>query len=59
MFDVIEHLFDQIVPLVPSEAYYVRRIVIITGNSIGRLAIGINWAVLSPAEHLYYFQKWT
>lgn len=61
MFDVIEHLFD------PNRALSSIRgvlrsgglLVIITPNfnSISRLAIGINWAVLSPAEHLYYFSE--
>ena len=61
MFDVIEHLFD------PTRALSsIQRVlssggilVIITPNfnSISRLAIGVHWAILSPAEHLYYFSE--
>lgn len=63
MFDVIEHLFDPTRAL--SSIQRVLRsggiLVIITPNfnSISRLAIGVNWAILSPAEHLYYFSETT
>lgn len=63
MFDVIEHLFAPNLAL--NSIHRVLRsggiLVIITPNynSISRLAIGIDWAVLSPAEHLYYFSETT
>lgn len=61
MFDVIEHLFAP--PRALGSICRVLRpggiLVIITPNfnSISRSVIGVNWAVLSPAEHLYYFSE--
>lgn len=61
MFDVIEHLYAPALAL--SSICRVLRLggilVIITPNynSISRSVLGIDWAVLSPAEHLYYFSE--
>jgi SAM-dependent methyltransferase len=63
MFDVIEHLFD---PRAVLEA--TRRalrpggvLVISTPNfdALSRLALGVDWAVLSPLEHTYYYREGT
>ncbi len=63
MFDVIEHLFD---PRAVLEA--TRRtlrpggvLVVTTPNldALSRYALGVDWAVLSPLEHLYYFTETT
>ncbi|MBA3886409.1 MAG: class I SAM-dependent methyltransferase [Acidobacteria bacterium] len=63
MFDVIEHLFD---PRAVLEA--TRRalkpggvLVVSTPNydALSRVALGSDWAVLSPLEHLYYFTETT
>jgi SAM-dependent methyltransferase len=63
MFDVIEHLHD------PRRALSeVRRclkphgeLIVTTPNfnALSRAALGMQWAVLSPAEHLYYFTERT
>lgn len=59
MFDVIEHLLDPIVSLAR-----IRRalrpgglLIVSTPNvdALTRFGLGIDWAVLSPAEHLYNF----
>ena len=63
MFDVIEHLFD---PRAVLEA--TRRaltpggvLVVSTPNfdALSRYALGLDWAVLSPLEHVYYFTEAT
>ena len=63
MFDVIEHLFD---PVTVLEA--TRRavspggiIVVSTPNydALSRFVLGSDWAVLSPLEHVYYFNEHT
>lgn len=59
MFDVIEHLYNPIAVL--RLARSVLRpgglIVVSTPNfdALSRLALGPDWAILSPLEHLYYF----
>ena len=61
MFDVIEHLFDPR----PCSTAIARALapggtlVISTPNfdSASRLALGADWAVLSPLEHVYYFTE--
>lgn len=63
MFDVIEHLFDPL--LVLRSAHSLLRpngvIVITTPNfhALSRWALGIEWSMLSPLEHLYYFTAQT
>ncbi|MET0213604.1 MAG: class I SAM-dependent methyltransferase [Vicinamibacterales bacterium] len=61
MFDVIEHLFDPRAvlgaigrALVPGGP-----LVISTPNfdSVSRQLLGVDWAVLSPLEHVYYFTE--
>jgi len=61
MFDVIEHLLDLVAALARVKA--VLRpgglLVVTTPNlhALSRLALGSEWAVLSPAEHLYNFTE--
>ncbi|HBE16936.1 MAG TPA: hypothetical protein DEG17_11825 [Cyanobacteria bacterium UBA11149] len=63
MFDVIEHLLDpQITILSLRRVLRDKGILIIaTPNfkALSRLALGRDWAVLSPKEHLYYFTQKT
>jgi SAM-dependent methyltransferase len=63
LFDVIEHLHD---PLASMREVHrcLRRpgtVLISTPNlrALSRYALGDSWAVLSPAEHLYYFTERT
>ena len=63
MFDTIEHLLD---PLsVIRTVHRVLRaggVLVITTpnfNALSRFALGRDWAILSPAEHLYYFTQRT
>lgn len=63
MFDTIEHLFDpmHILRLVhrilrPGGALFISTPNI---NALSHYALGKPWAVLSPAEHLYYFSPKT
>ncbi|MEX2662178.1 MAG: class I SAM-dependent methyltransferase [Vicinamibacterales bacterium] len=63
MFDVIEHLFD------PRTALQATRRALTPGgilvvstpnlNALSRHALGVDWAVLSPREHMYYFTERT
>lgn len=63
MFDVIEHLLDPVAAL--ERVTTVLRpgglLVVSTPNleAVTRLALGSEWAVLSPAEHLYNFSAGT
>lgn len=63
IFDVIEHLFDP--GRVLASVYRSLRpgglFVISTPNlnALSKSFLGIDWAVLSPAEHLYYFTETT
>lgn len=61
MFDVIEHLFDPRAvlsaiarALVPGGTF-----VVSTPNidAASRYLLGVDWAVLSPLEHVYYFSE--
>ena len=61
MFEVVEHLLD------PLRALHAIRQVLRPGgllvistpnfNALSRFGLGKDWAVLSPAEHLYYFTE--
>ena len=59
MFDVIEHLLDPVLSLQRARAALRTGGVVVVStpnvNSLTRFALGIDWAVLSPAEHLYNF----
>lgn len=63
MFDVIEHLFDPNAVL--ASTHRVLRpgglMFIITPNfdALSRHVLGVDWAVLNPLEHLYYFTERT
>ncbi len=61
MFEVIEHLLDpQIVLEKVRGALRPGGLVILSTpnfNSLSRRALGAGWAVLSPAEHVYYFKR--
>ncbi|HEY7500980.1 MAG TPA: class I SAM-dependent methyltransferase [Vicinamibacterales bacterium] len=61
MFDVIEHLFDPaaVVAAISRALVPGGTLVISTPNfeSISRFALGLDWAVLSPLEHVYYFTE--
>lgn len=63
MFDVIEHLFDPRAILVQARRLVAPggAIVITTPNydSLSRYALGIDWAMLAPTEHMYYFTERT
>jgi 2-polyprenyl-3-methyl-5-hydroxy-6-metoxy-1,4-benzoquinol methylase len=59
MIETVEHLLDPAQAL--GEAYRVLRtggiiwVAVPNLNSIMRSLMGVDWSVLSPAEHLYYF----
>jgi SAM-dependent methyltransferase len=61
MFDVIEHLFDprSVLSAIARALAPQGMLVISTPNieSISSYLLGIDWAVLSPLEHVYYFSE--
>jgi SAM-dependent methyltransferase len=61
MFDVIEHLFDPaaVVGAIARALVPGGTLVISTPNfdAASRFALGHDWAVLSPIEHVYYFTE--
>jgi 2-polyprenyl-3-methyl-5-hydroxy-6-metoxy-1,4-benzoquinol methylase len=63
MIETVEHLLDPAATL--SEAYRLLRpggaiwITVPNLRSIMLPMLGVNWSVLSPAEHLYYFTETT
>jgi SAM-dependent methyltransferase len=63
MFDTIEHLFDpRSVLTAIARALAPGGVLAITTpnfDSITRHLLGVDWAVLSPLEHVYYFQERT
>jgi SAM-dependent methyltransferase len=63
MFEVIEHLRDplRVVRAAHRALKPGGRFIVSTPNlgALSRLMLGSDWAVLSPAEHLYYFTETT
>ena len=61
MFDVIEHLFDPhaVLDAIARALVPGGLLVISTPNfdSASRQLLGVDWAVLSPLEHVYYFTE--
>ncbi|TAM52327.1 MAG: class I SAM-dependent methyltransferase [Acidobacteria bacterium] len=61
MFEVIEHLLDPRVVLERLRGVLRPGGLLVLStpnfNSLSRIALGDGWAVLSPAEHVYYFTK--
>ena len=61
MFDVIEHLFDpaSVLAAIARALTPGGTLAISTPNfdSLSRAALGPDWAVLSPLEHVYYFTE--
>jgi 2-polyprenyl-3-methyl-5-hydroxy-6-metoxy-1,4-benzoquinol methylase len=61
MFDVIEHLFDPraVLGAIARALVPGGLVVISTPNfeSASRHLLGVDWAVLSPLEHVYYFTE--
>lgn len=61
MFDTIEHLFDPGAVLRSMADVLAPGGLILIGTpnfaALTRLLLGVNWAVLSPLEHLYYFDE--
>ena len=63
MFDVIEHLFDPRAVLEATRrALRPSGVLVVTTpnfNALSRFVLGIDWAVLSPLEHTYYYTEVT
>ena len=63
MFDVIEHLFDPRTVLAATRrSLKPNGILVVTTPNFGalsRFVLGIDWAVLSPLEHTYYYTEKT
>ena len=63
MFDTIEHLFDPRAVLSSLAVTLVSGGTLLIGtpnfNALSRQVLGPDWAVLSPLEHLYYFEERT
>lgn len=63
MFDVIEHLFDPVAVLESTRRAVAPGgiLVVSTPNydALSRFVLGVDWAVLSPLEHVYYFTERT
>ena len=61
MFDVIEHLFDPVTVLEATRRAVAPLgiVVVSTPNydALSRFVLGVDWAVLSPLEHVYYFTE--
>jgi SAM-dependent methyltransferase len=59
MFDVIEHLFDPRAVLEATRRALAPGGVLLVStpnfDALSRFALGVQWAVISPLEHLYYF----
>jgi SAM-dependent methyltransferase len=63
MLDVIEHLFDPRAVLTATRRALKPDgiLVVMTPNfdALSRFVLGVDWAVLSPLEHLYYYTETT
>ncbi len=63
MFDVIEHLFDPVTVLEATRRAIAPggMLIVSTPNydALSRFVLGVDWAVLSPLEHVYYFTEST
>ena len=61
MFDTIEHLFDPRAALMSTARAIVTGGLLLIGTpnfrALSRRLLGTSWAVLSPLEHLYYFDE--
>lgn len=61
LFDVIEHLYDPVDAL--RRLYAIARpgaVILVSTpnfNALSRTALGRQWSILSPLEHLYYFTE--
>lgn len=63
LFDVIEHLYDPVAALARLRKICRPGAVIAVStpnfDALSRLALGVSWSIISPLEHLYYFQERT
>jgi ubiquinone/menaquinone biosynthesis C-methylase UbiE len=63
MFDVIEHVLDPVAVLRGARRVLRAEGVLLLNtpnfNALSRFALGSEWSVISPAEHLYYFTEAT